>query len=63
MTDPDFSQATWRKSHRSNEQGGACVELARVSDTVGIRDSKRPGEDHLTVSARAFSRLVTDLKS
>jgi len=63
MTDSGFTQSTWRKSPRSSEQGGNCVELARVSDSIGIRDSKRPGEDHLTVSKRAFNRLVTDLKS
>jgi hypothetical protein len=63
MTDPDFSQATWCKSRRSSEQGGNCVELARVSDTIGVRDSKHPLSDHLTITTRAFSRLITDLKS
>jgi len=63
MTDPDFSQATWRKSLRSDEQGGACVELAKISDIVGIRDSKRPLSGHLTITTRTFSGLITHLKS
>ncbi|MEV5570334.1 DUF397 domain-containing protein [Spirillospora sp. NPDC052269] len=31
----------WRKASRSSTEGGACVEVARLSaDTVGIRDSR-----------------------
>lgn len=34
--------ATWRKSSRSNNSGGACVELACSAGQRGIRDSKNP---------------------
>ena len=34
--------ATWRKSSRSNNSGGACVELACSGDLRGVRDSKNP---------------------
>ncbi|MCA1227828.1 DUF397 domain-containing protein [Saccharopolyspora sp. 6M] len=40
MDAPDFSQATWRKSTRSNGGGAACVEIASVPGLTGVRDSK-----------------------
>jgi hypothetical protein len=40
MTRPDFSLAEWRKSDRSNDNGGQCVEVAKVDDWAAIRDSK-----------------------
>ena len=40
MTAPDCSQATWRKSTRSNGGGGACVEVATMPSVTGVRDSK-----------------------
>jgi hypothetical protein len=63
MTDLDFSSAVWRKSSRSNESGGDCVEIAKLSGTVSIRDSKHPTSDHLAVTTRAFSRFVSTLKT
>ncbi|HEX6353584.1 DUF397 domain-containing protein [Actinophytocola sp.] len=37
----NFSSAAWRKSSRSGDgSNGACVEVAFVSATVGVRDSK-----------------------
>ncbi|TDD30541.1 DUF397 domain-containing protein [Actinomadura sp. KC06] len=32
----------WRKSRRSDDQGGACMEVARFPDAVAVRDSKDP---------------------
>jgi len=38
-----FQHATWRKSSRSNGNGGAnCVEVAVVAQVIGVRDSKNP---------------------
>jgi hypothetical protein len=40
MPTPDFSQARWYKSSRTNGGGGACVTVAHVPDYTGVRDSK-----------------------
>lgn len=37
-----MESVTWRKSSRSNNSGGACVELACSGDLRGVRDSKNP---------------------
>ncbi|TYB48627.1 DUF397 domain-containing protein [Actinomadura chibensis] len=54
--------AEWRKSSRSTNNGGDCVELASTSDTVAVRDSKDPAGPKLLVSRRAFAALLSDLK-
>ena len=43
MTTPDFTHAVWRKSTRSGDNGGACVEVAFLGTAVGLRDSKGNG--------------------
>ena len=53
---------TWRKSSRSGNNGGACVEVARLEAGIGLRDSKNPQGGHLTVPAEAFAALLTHLK-
>ena len=43
MSAPDLSAATWRKSSRSNGNGGNnCVEVADLGTAVAVRDSKDP---------------------
>lgn len=56
---------TWRKSSYSGGGGSGgqdCVEVARLSEGIGIRDSKAPAAGHLSVSAAAFARLVERAK-
>ncbi|MFG1876854.1 DUF397 domain-containing protein [Sphaerisporangium sp. NPDC049003] len=45
MSVRDLSPVIWRKSSRSNANGGQCVEVGRTgSDSlVRVRDSKDPG--------------------
>lgn len=57
----DLTGATWRKSSHSNNGGADCVELARAGGIIGVRDSKNPHGDTLTLdlrSARAFIDAV-----
>lgn len=42
-TTPDFAHAAWRKSRRSGDNGGQCVEVAFLDHAVGVRDSKHNG--------------------
>lgn len=53
---------TWRKSSRSDETGGQCVELAALPHAIGIRDSKAPDAGHLALTPRAFADLLTHAK-
>jgi hypothetical protein len=41
MNGPDFTGARWRKSVVSGDS--SCVEVARASGWVGVRDSKNQG--------------------
>jgi hypothetical protein len=54
---------TWRKSSRSDETGGHCVEVAGLSRVVCIRDSKAPGVGHLELPRESFAALLDHLKS
>ena len=53
----------WRKSSRSGAQEGACVEVARLVDSIGVRDSKNPDVGHLTVSVAEFGRLLSRIRA
>jgi hypothetical protein len=52
-----FGNATWRKSVRS-QSNGACVEVARVGDVIGVRDSKDPTGPILTFTPAEFAAFL-----
>jgi hypothetical protein len=52
----------WRKSSHSSSQGDDCVELAKLGDFVGVRDSKNPHGPKLMVDRDDFAALLTTLK-
>ncbi|MFD0856535.1 DUF397 domain-containing protein [Actinomadura adrarensis] len=52
----------WRKSIRSNTQGGECVEVADLGVGVGVRDSKDIEAGRLILETGAFSALVGQIK-
>ena len=57
-----LSDAIWRKSSRSGNNGGACVEVAdNVSGVVGVRDSKDPTGPALTFAPDAWRTFVARL--
>ncbi|SDQ99443.1 DUF397 domain-containing protein [Thermostaphylospora chromogena] len=61
VTTVDFSQAIWRKSSRSGN-GGNCVEVAVVGDTIGVRDSKRPADGILAFGSREWRAFIMGVK-
>lgn len=52
----------WRKSSYTTSNGGDCVEVARLAEGVGIRDSKNREHGHLTMPLTQFTALLTHLK-
>ncbi|TDE37327.1 DUF397 domain-containing protein [Actinomadura sp. 6K520] len=53
----------WKKSSRSADTGQTdCVEVARLTRKVAMRDSKAPQAGHLTLSPGCFSELVARIK-
>lgn len=53
----DFSTAVWRKSTKT-QQSGQCVEVARVGDAIGVRDSKDPHGPILTFTLGEFAAFL-----
>ncbi|MEU8800030.1 DUF397 domain-containing protein [Spirillospora sp. NPDC048819] len=63
MSTPGPSQAHWRKSTYSGGDEGECVEIADLDQHIAVRDSKNPGNGHLTLTRRHFSVLLARLAS
>nr|WP_203598964.1 DUF397 domain-containing protein [Streptomyces sp. SID10853] len=56
-----MTEAAWFKSSYSNDQGGACLEVADLRHTrnrVAVRDSKDPNGPVLTFDPSAFVGFV-----
>ncbi|MEU8344031.1 DUF397 domain-containing protein [Spirillospora sp. NPDC048832] len=55
----------WRKSsHSGGVDDKACVELGRLAPGagIGVRDSKDPDGDYLTLSVAVFADLIEQVK-
>lgn len=63
MRSCELSEATWQKSSRSNPAGGACVEVAQVTEGTAVRDSKDPGGGFLAFGHDAFGAFLTGIKA
>lgn len=60
----DLASAKWRKSSRSNANGGACVEVARnLPGAVAVRDSKDPDGPTLAFAADQWQAFTARVKS
>lgn len=53
----------WRKSSRSGGMSdNACVEVADLGRSVGVRDSKDRDAEHLGFSPQEFAGLMARIK-
>ena len=60
---PDLSAAAWRKSSHSNQEGGACVEVAPgFPGVVPVRDSKDHEGPALVFAADAWTAFVSAVR-
>jgi len=53
---------TWRKSERSNANGGNCVEVARGQGAIFTRDSKDPDGPRLRFTAGEWRGFLARVK-
>ncbi|MEV8522647.1 DUF397 domain-containing protein [Streptomyces sp. NPDC052000] len=58
----DHRNVRWVKSSYSGGSGTECVETARLASRTAVRDSKRPGEPHISFSAATWAEFVHALK-
>ncbi|MFC4585029.1 DUF397 domain-containing protein [Sphaerisporangium corydalis] len=59
----DLSSVKWRKSTRSGDTGGHCVEVASDrSGTIAVRDSKNPEVPALIVTSGQWSMFLRGVK-
>lgn len=59
----ETTAARWRKSSHSNQDGGACVEVAdNLPGTVPVRDSKDPRGPVLAFGPGAWASFVTAVR-
>ncbi|WP_351234025.1 DUF397 domain-containing protein [Streptomyces sp. NPDC002133] len=58
-------QLVWFKSSFSDDQGGACIEVATCPHTVHVRDSKLGDgatSPRFAVAAPAWTAFVTEIR-
>jgi hypothetical protein len=58
----DMTPAAWRKSSRSGDNGGACVEVATAGPSVAVRDSNHPDGPLLTFPAPTWQAFTHQVK-
>jgi hypothetical protein len=64
MNTPDLSRAIWRKSTRSDGNGGNCVEVAHnLPGIVAVRDSKVRSGPALIFTPDGWSALLDGVKT
>ena len=60
----DLTPAKWRKSSRSGDNGGNCVEVARnLPGIVAVRDSKHSDGPVLIVSKDEWATFTARLRA
>ena len=59
----DVTPVAWRKSSRSGDNGGACVEVGTVGPAVAVRDSKHPDGPLLSFNADTWKAFTDQVKT
>jgi hypothetical protein len=60
----DLTAAVWKKSSRSNGNGGSnCVEVAVLDTVVAVRDSKNPTGPALMFNSANWTEFVNSTKA
>ncbi|GII76962.1 hypothetical protein Sru01_19440 [Sphaerisporangium rufum] len=60
----DLSTAVWRKSSRSSDNGGQCVEVAtNMSKAVAVRDSRNPAGPAVVVGAVEWGAFLRGVRN
>lgn len=59
----DVTPVAWRKSSRSGDNGGACVEVGTVGPSVAVRDSKHPDGPQLAFAAGSWQAFTEKVKA
>lgn len=62
LTGANLAQRVWRKSRRSGDTGGNCVEVAAFSNRVAIRDSKNPAGPILVFAPDAWRSFLGSIR-
>lgn len=57
------NEAAWRKSsHSGGAQTSDCVEVAQLTGTVGVRDTKARDRGHVEADRDAWKGLISAIK-
>ncbi|MFG2952359.1 DUF397 domain-containing protein [Streptomyces sp. NPDC048291] len=57
-TDTTSPELAWFKSSYSGAEGGECVEVAAMSRTIHVRDSKAPARAQLVIGASEWTAFI-----
>jgi hypothetical protein len=57
----EITRVTWRKSTRSNGSGN-CVEIAELTNTIAVRDSKNPAGPVLRFTRTQWQAFIGGAK-
>jgi hypothetical protein len=60
---PEDDGPVWRKSRRSNESGGNCVEVMISADGAHVRDSQGPENVVLSFSRSGWADFLAFVKA
>lgn len=61
MHDSKFPLIAWRKSNYSGGTGN-CIEVAGLTEHIGVRDSKNPEGGHLMFALDTWAAFVAEVR-